>query len=661
MKREGCAFMRDNQHYRFRSGLLMTAILFIFIPCFSEGKDLIPRAIIFEAPEKLDPLISPDGKYISYLAPIDQAMNVWVRTVGMNDDRPLTNDTKRGIMKHAWARNSKYILFVQDKNGDQNWHLFATDLEKRKTTDLTPFSDVSVGFIADSAEMPNEILIVMNKENKIVQDVYKLNIVTADIELVQKNPGNVVSWVANNNLEILGAVTVLPNGGGTLMYRDNQDTIWTEFLSWDPDEKVKSLNLTADGKYWLLLHNINSDLMRLVKKNVKTLEETVIFEPKKADIDNVFVNTSTGYPIAAHEFYEEGHWQVLDKKYENDFNYLASLRAGNFYIQGTDNDTANWLIYSLAPGKPIYYYAYSHKEMKASFLFSHRSKLEKYDLPKLETVIIPARDGLKMVSYLIKPDNAELGKAPLLIYPPPSYRQRYFPTFNTILFWLANRGYAVLVVNHRGLQGFGKKFTNAGNREWGGKIIQDIEDAVNWAVKENLADPEKVGIFGHSMGGYVALASAAFSGIDFKACVSYSGPVNLLSFVKSVPPYETSFIYDLKMHVGDYEKDADFLKKISPFFNISAFRIPCFIAQGKYDIFIKAEEVSKFAKALNSRRIPVSYIEFGNEGHGYPERRENLLAFTAAVEKFLSVYLGGEVEPVNFKEKRILKDAMKIY
>ena len=653
--------MRGKQHYRFGSELLMTAVLLLFISVFSEGKDLIPRAIIFEAPDKIYPLISPDGKYISYLAPIDQVMNVWVRTIGMNDDRPLTNDTKRGINMHSWARNSKYILFVQDKNGDQNWHLFATDIEKRKTTDLTPFSDVSVGFIADSAEMPNEILIVMNKENKIVQDVYKLNIVNGNIELIQKNPGNVVYWVANNKLEILGAVTVLPNGGGTLMFRDNPDAIWKEFLSWDTDESVQSLNLTADGKYWIILHNINSDLMRLVKKNVKTLEETVLLEPKKADIDKVFVNNSTGYPIAANEFYEEGRWHVLDKKYENDFNYLASLGVGCFYIEGTDNKTVNWLIYYHSPGKPIYYYAYSHTEMKASFLFSHRSKLEKYDLPKLEPMIIPARDGLKMVCYLVRPDNAEMGKAPLLIYLPASYRQRYFSSFNTIPFWLANRGYAVLIVNHRGLQGFGKKFTNAGNREWGGKIIQDIEDAVDWAVGKKLADPEKIGIFGSSMGGYVALASAAFSETDFKACVSYSGPVNLLSFVKSPPPYETSFIYDLKMHVGDYEKDADFLKKISPFFNINAFKIPCFIVQGKNDIFIKAEEINKFAKALKSRRIPVTYIEFSDESHGYPERRENLHAFTAAVEKFLAVHLGGVVEPMNSKEKRILKDAIKIY
>jgi len=653
--------MRGNQHYRFGSGLLKTAVLLLFLSCFSDGKDLIPRAVIFEAPEKLYPLISPDGKYISYLAPIDQVMNVWVRTIGMNDDRPLTDDNKRGIQMHSWARNSKYILFVQDKNGDYNWHLFATDIEKRKTTDLTPFSGVSVWFVADSTEKPNEILIVMNKESKLIQDVYKLNIVNGNIELVQKNPGNVISWVANNRLEILGAVTVLPNGGGTLMFRDNPDAIWKEFLSWGPDENVKSLNLTADGKYWIILHNINSDLMRLVKKNVKTLEETVLLEPKKADIDKVFVNNSTGYPIAANEFYEEGRWHVLDKKYENDFNYLASLGVGCFYIEGTDNKAVKWLIYYHSPGKPIYYYAYSHTEMKASFLFSHRSKLEKYDLPKLEPVVIPARDGLKMVCYLVRPDNAEMGKAPLLIYPSPSYRQRYSPGFSTILFWLANRGYAVLVVNHRGLQGFGKKFTNAGNLEWGGKIIQDIEDAVDWAVGKKLADPEKIGIFGSSMGGYVALASAAFSETDFKACVSYSGPVNLLSFAKSVPPYETAFIYDLKIHVGDYEKDAGFLKKISPFFNINAFRTPCLILQGKHDIFINAEETYKFSKALKSKRIPVTYIEFSNEGHGYPERRENSHAFTAAVEKFLAVYLGGVVEPVNSKEKQILKDAIKIY
>lgn len=653
--------MRNKHLCCFQNGLLIAVLFLIFSSAFLQGKELIPRSLIFEAPEKLNPQISPDGKYISYLAPIDQVMNVWIRTIGINDDKPLTRDTKSGINMYKWTKNGKYILFIQDKNGDQNWHLFAIDIKKRKTRDLTPFSDVSVGFIADSLEKPDEILIVMNKENRLVQDVYKLNIVDGSISLIQKNPGNVVHWVTNSKLEILGAVTVMPNGGGALMYRENTDAVWKEFLSWNQDDNVRSLGMTADGRYWILLHNINSDLMRIVKKDLKTKEETVIYSPKKADTFDVMMDKETGYPIGALEVYDSSYWQALDKRYIKDFKYLNSFGERFYGIANTDREKDNWLIYSLEQGHPINYYLYNHKDIKLTFLFSHRSKLEKYDLPKMETVNIPTRDGLTMVSYITKPDNVDPAKAPLLIYPAPEYRTRYFPNFNTIHIWLANRGYTVLVVNYRGLHGFGKKFMNAGKYEWGGKVVQDIEDAVNWTIEKKLANPEKIGIMGNSIGGYVALASTAFSNINFNACISVSGPMNLLSFVKSAPAYANSFIVDLKMNIGDYETNSSFLKRISPFYNINSFKTPCFIVQGKHDIFVDSDEAYQFAKALKGKRIPVTYIEFANEDHGYPNRRENLNAFAAAAEKFLAEYLGGVVEPMSAKERRILKAAIKIY
>lgn len=644
---------------RNKTGLLSCIIIFA-VSCFSVGKDLIPRELLFEAPQKINPLISPNGKYLTYLAPIDQVLNLWIRTIGKNDDRPLTSDRASGINKYFWANNNKNILYLQ-KNGSNTVHLFSIDINNKKTVDLTPFSNVSVTAIINSTDKPDDLLIAMNKDDMVVQDLYKIKITNGDISLVQKNPGGVIDWAVDKNLQVLGAVSSLPNGGGTLMYRDSPNEMWRELLSWKSDEWVQSVNLTKDKKYWILSHNINSDMIRIVKKNVKTLEETVLLESPRNDLGSVLLSAETGYPIAALDFYDVARWKVLDKKYENDFKNIEKIDDTNYFFGNMEVGNDSWLVYYMKQGKPIHYYVYNRKEGKSTFLFSHRPKLEKYDLPKIEPVVIPTRDGLKLPSYIIRPDNAETDPAPMIVYPAPQYKNRFYMEFDTILIWLANRGYTVLVVNYRGLYGSGKTIMNSGKREWGGKIINDIEDAVDWAVKEKIADPERIGIFGHSMGGYVALAATAFSRINFKACVSYSGPVDLISFIKAIPPYALSFLNDVKQYVGDPEKDYSFLKSISPFYNINKIRTPCFIIQGKNDIFVEAGRTYKFAKALKSRRIPITYLELPDEGHGYPSNRDNLHAFTAAAEKFLSFNLGGTLEKVSSREKVILKKIMKIY
>lgn len=651
---------REREYFAFRYSTLIILII-LALSSIILADEMIPRSLLFEAPDKIMPQISPSGKYLSYLAPIDQVMNIWIRTIGKNDDYPLTKNDKVSISKYFWSKNENNILYLQDNKGDNKWHLWTIDLNKKKSTDLTPFSDVSVSVVADSEERPDEILIAMNKENRLIQDLYKLNITNGSISLIQKNPGNVMSWVANKNLDVLGAISSFPNGGGVLMYRDCPECDWREILTWQPEDYLESIGLTKDGKYWLLVHNVNSDVIKFVRKNVKTLEETVLYDSRRSDVTDIYLNSETGYPIAALEFYDEARWQVLDKKFESDFKNIEKKQDTNYFFENSDSSNNNWLLYYLIQGKTMQYYVYNRKEGKSTYLFSHRPRLDKYNLPKFEPVVITMRDGLKTLSYLIKAQNNEKGKAPLIIFPASHYKNRSYMEFDMIKLWLANRGYNVLVVNYRGLYGFGKKIVEMGKREWGGKIINDIEDAVDWAVKEKIADPDNIGIFGYSMGGYVALASSIFSRVDFKVCISVSGPMDLLSFIESIPSYAVLFKQDAQIYIGDPEKDRDMLKSISPFFNISKFNTPCLISQGKKDVFVNVSESYKFAKALKARRIPVNYIEFANEGHGYPSRRANLIAFAAAAEKFLAEYLGGKLESINSKEKKVLKDAIKIY
>jgi len=622
--------------------------------------DLIPRELLFGNPEKAQPKISPDGKFLAYLAPQDGVLNVWVRTIGKDDDRVVTMDKKRGIRGYGWTWDSQHILYIQDKDGDENWHIYTVDfLDKTaKARDMTPFKGVQAQFVGASKKVPDKLLISMNKENPRAHDVYLLDIKSGELTLDTKNPGNIMGWNANDKLEVLAGTAMNADGGSTILLRDNPKAEWKPFITHGPDDTAGILAFTDCGKYVYVEHNLNTNVVCLYKKNLKTGDEELIFKPEKTDVGRVFRDQDTHRPLAVRTNYLRGKWHLLDESLKPDFTAIRAIRDGDFNIVDRDKEDKTWIVSFMTDDGPVYYYAYDRKTRKATFLFTHRPELENVTLAKMKPVVIKSRDGLDLVSYLTLPAGVEPKGLPLVLFVHGGPWARDAWGYDPYHQWLSNRGYAVLAVNFRGSTGFGKSFLNAGNREWAGKMHDDLIDAVKWSIKKGFADKNKIAIMGGSYGGYATLVGATFTPDVFCCGVDIVGPSNIMTLIKSIPPYWAPLLSVFKHRLGDWEKNPEYIKSISPLFKVDKIKIPLLIGQGKNDPRVKVQEALQIVDAMKKNGKEVVYIEFPDEGHGFA-RPENRKAFNAAVEKFLADQLGGRSEPPSPEEKNLLKKVTK--
>lgn len=636
----------------FLSLLLITSIAVPFLR--AELPPLIPREILFGNPEKASPQLSPDGKFMAYLAPHNGVLNVWVKTVGKEDDRVVTDDRKRGIRAYTWAEDSRHILYIQDRDGDENWHLYSVDLlapkEATVIRDLTPFQGVQARVIGTHKEHPEEILVGINLRDRRLHDVYRINLQTGAVILDTKNPGDVLGWIYDHNFVIRGCQATLPDGGGEIRVRKDGNSEWQKLISWAPDDACNALTFSKDGKNLHLFHNINSDLTVLYKKEIETGKEEKIFEPKGADVYNVIIHPEEYYPQAVATNRFRIQWHILDNSIKEDFATISKLTDGDFFITNRSRDDKVWLVSFTKDTGPIHYYAYDRTVKKGTFLFTHQPKLEGLTLAPMKPVVIKARDGLELVAYLTLPVGIPAKNLPLVlnVHGGPWARDTW--GYRPEAQWLANRGYACLQVNFRGSAGFGKKFLNAGNREWAGKMHDDLIDAVNWAIKQGIADPKKIAIYGGSYGGYAALVGATFTPDVFCCAVDIVGPSNLVTLIKSIPPYWAPLLSTFKHRVGDPDKEKEFLESRSPLFKAHQIKIPLLIAQGANDPRVKMQESEQIVQAVRKAGKEVQYIVFPDEGHGFA-RPENRMKFYAAAESFLAKYLGGRAEPPKENEK----------
>jgi dipeptidyl aminopeptidase/acylaminoacyl peptidase len=622
--------------------------------------ELIPRKILFGNPERSSPQLSPDGKMLAYLAPDEGVMNVWVRTVGQNDDRVVTQDRKRGIRGYGWSWDSAFLFYIQDKDGDENWHLYRVDWRTKgsEAKDMTPFPGVQAQMIKASKQMPDKLLVGLNKDNPRAHDVYMLNVKTGELTLDTKNPGNIVGWDADDQLRVLGALVMNPDGGATIKVRDNPQAEWRDLLTHGPEDSANITDFAPDGKSVYLLHNIGTDLTCLYQRDLATGKDTLIFKPEKADVGGVFADQDTHRPLAVNVDYLRSEWHVLDDSIRADFADLAKVRRGDFFIASRDRDDKTWLVGYDTDNGPVCYYSYDRAAKKATFLFTNQPALEKLHLATMKPVVIKSRDGLDLVSYLTLPVDTEPKNLPMVLFVHGGPWGRDSWGYNPYPQWLSNRGYAVLQVNFRASAGFGKAFLNAGNHQWGAKMQDDLTDAVRWAVKEGIADKAKVAIMGGSYGGYATLAGAAFTPDVYCCGVDIVGPSNIDTLIKSVPPYWTPLLNLFRVRIGDWDKDPEYIKSISPLFKADQIKIPLLIGQGKNDPRVNVKESLQIVEAIKKNGKPVTYIEFPDEGHGFA-RPENRMAFNAATEKFLAEYLGGRVEPPSAEEKALLEQVTK--
>lgn len=610
--------------------------------------ELIPRKVLLGNPVKTSPQISPDGTRMAYLAPVNDVLNVWVGTIGSEDYAPVTKDTERGIRFYFWARDNKHILYIQDVGGNENWRLYATNLETRETRDLTPFEAVQTQVIDLDKHFPNELIIGMNKDNPKVHDVYHLDLTSGELAQVARNPGNVAAWVTDTNFKVRAALAMTPDGGRALLLRDDEQSDWRTILTWNPDDAENSfpVSFTQDGQSMYLVDARNSNAGRLVKMDLATGETSVIAEDAQYDVSNVLVNPDN-YTIQAVAFNRDRvEWIVLDESIKLDFDTLREISRGNFAVTSRDNTDRTWIISFSRDDGPVAFYAYDRQTRKVAFLFDNQPDLNKYTLATMEPISFTSRDGLTIHGYLTLPPKTEGKNLPLVlnVHGGPQARDNW--GYNPEAQWLANRGYACLQVNYRGSTGYGKEFLSAGDREWGGKMHDDLVDAVQWAIKQGIADPQKVAIYGGSYGGYAALVGATFTPDLFCCAVDIVGPSNLITLLRSVPPYWSALLVSLYKRVGNPDTDEEFLNSRSPLFKVDQIKIPMLIAQGANDPRVKQAESEQIVEAMKKRGIDYEYMLFPDEGHGFA-KPENRLKFYAAAEKFLAKHLGGRFEENN--------------
>lgn len=634
----------------FRVMVLLGISTVLVLPMASvrgELPPLIPRKILFGNPVKAAAQISPDGKLLAYIAPDDKdVLQVWVQTIGKEDARKLTADKKRGIRIFQWTYAPSTLLYQQDNDGDENYHIYSVNLDTNVVRDLTPFQGVRAEVTDLDRHFPNELLAGMNLTDRRVFDVYRIDLTTGAVVLDTKNPGDVIGWETDPKFRIRGAQAPTPDGGMELRYRDDDKSEWKKLLKWGPDDMDGGVvAFTKDGQSLWMRTSEGRDTLSLVKRDIKTGKEQLIASNPGADVGGIIFNPIT-YEVEAVAFNRERvQWTAIDPKIKDDLEALKKGAPGEFSVVSRDRDLKTWVVAYSSDVRTTDYYLYDRPTKKLTFLFNVQPALAKFEMAAMKPVVIKSRDGLELVSYLTLPVGIEQKKLPfvLMVHGGPWARDAW--GFNGQAQWLANRGYGVLSVNYRGSTGFGKKFLHAGDREWAGKMHDDLVDAVQWLVKEGYADPKRVAIYGGSYGGYAALVGATFTPDLFACAIDVVGPSNLITLLKSVPPYWEPMKKLFAMRVGDLEKEEEFLKSRSPLFKADQIKIPLLIAQGANDPRVKQAEAEQIVAAVKKAGKPVEYLLFPDEGHGFA-RPENRLKFYAAAEVFLAKHLGGgRVEP----------------
>ena len=617
---------------------------------------LIERAKLFGNPARAQGRISPDGKWLAWIAPKDGVMNIWVAPVAdPAKARALTAEKVRPIRAYYWAPDSASILFINDKGGDENFLLYGVDVATGAQKSLTPFEKTRAQVLGVSRSVKDRILVGLNNRDPRWHDVYSLDLKTGKLSLVMPGDG-FGGFDIDEQLRVRTAYKPTPEGGYELYSVENGKVAQTpaETVSFEDSGSFQGVGFTVDGatRYWV--DPRNRDTAVLVAEDVKSGARTVLGESPKADIESAMVNPQTGKLDAYAVNYLTNEWTALDPAVKGDLDFLKANLKGDIVVTSRTDADDLWTVAVDPVTAPSALYLYDRKAKTLTKLYVTRPELEGAPLAAMHPVEIKARDGLVQPSYLTLPPGSDSdgdGKPDkpvplvLLVHGGPWARDAY--GFNSMHQWLANRGYAVLSPNFRSSTGFGKAFTNAGNLQWGAKMHDDLLDAVDWAVKAGITTKDKVAIMGGSYGGYATLAGLAFTPDEFACGVDIVGPSNLNTLLASVPAYWEAGRRQMYRRMGDpgTPEGAALLKERSPLSKADQIKKPLLIGQGANDPRVNQAESDQIVKALQAKNIPVTYVLFPDEGHGFA-RPENSIAFYAVSEQFLERCLGGRAEPI---------------
>ncbi|PIS00466.1 MAG: S9 family peptidase [Chlamydiae bacterium CG10_big_fil_rev_8_21_14_0_10_35_9] len=612
---------------------------------------LIPRKEIFGNPEYANPQVSPNGKLLAYLAPNEQGVsNIWVRTIGKKDDKVVTNDQNRGIRDFQWQYDNQHLIYLKDIGGDENWHLFQVNTVTERVRDLTPFEKARAEIIAYEPSKPNHMLIGLNKRDRRFHDAYLLNLEDGEIALIEENPGNIVQYAADRNLQLRAILLSKRDGGYTVRTREKENTPFTDLIEWDIDDQRNNIiGFSQDNQTLFMNTSKDSNTKRLLQVHINTKKPIILFENPSYDLKEVFFQPVT-YKTQAVNFYGKYQgWSFLDNEFEKDFTYLKKQLPGNISIINRDLNDTIWVVGNSRDISSPKYFLFERSSHKLSHLFDARPKLNTYKLSKMRPFSFKARDGMTIYGYYsLPPVKKTKFPAVMLVKGGPWTQDKW--DFKPMVQWLTNRGYAVIQVNYRGSTGFGKQYTSASKKQWGAKMHDDLIDAKKWAVEQKIIDPNKIAIVGGSYGGYSALVGLTFTPEEFCCGVSYVGPSNLVTLLKTIPPYWYALKAAMVRYIGDPDSEQELLRARSPLFKVDQITKPLLIAQGANDPRVVQAESDQIVKAMRNRNMDVEYLLFPDEGHGFV-KPDNRIKVFAATEKFLQEYLGGRMEKVDQDEE----------
>ena len=622
--------------------ILAGLLMFSSISLFAQQSEvpLIPMKDFFRNADQRSYQISPDGDYLSFMQPVNSRMNVFVQKIGEEKVTQVTFATERDIAGYFWKGNNR-IIYVQDTKGDENFRLFAVDRDGKNQKDLTPFDKVRAGIVDDLEDIPDEMLIQMNKENPQVFDVYRINVNTGDMTVVGQNPGNITGWVTDHNGKLRIALTT--DGVNTsILYRDSEDQEFKQLITTSFKETLAPLFFTFDNKNLYMASNIGRDKAAIVEYDIANNKEikTLYTNP---DYDVYGLNYSRKRKALTYISYTgwKQEYHFLDTESKTIYEDLTTKLPGKQIAITARNRNEDKLLIRTYSDKSLgayYFYDVITKEIKK--LTDVSPWLNEDFMADQKPITYKTRDGLTIHGYLTLPQGVDPKNLPVVINPHGGPWARDSWGFNPEVQFLANRGYAVLQMNFRGSTGYGRDFWEKSFKQWGKTMQDDISDGVKWLIKEGIADPKRIGIYGGSYGGYATLAGLAFSPELYACGVDYVGVSNLFTFQKSIPPYWEPFKEMIYEMVGHPQKDSLLLRDASPVFHVENIKAPLLIAQGLNDPRVNKDESDQMVEALKKNGIDVPYMVKDNEGHGF-RNEENRFDFYGAMEQFFFKYLGG--------------------
>lgn len=621
---------------------------------------LIDREVFFGNPEIIGAQLSPDGKFMSFIKPLNDVLNIWVKDMNAPFDqaRPLTAATLRPIRNYFWSRDGKYILYVQDKGGDENFNIYAVapgdkpaeGSEVPLNRDLTNLTGVRVMIFSVPQTEPDILYIGLNDRDPSWHDLYKMKISTGERTLMRQNSAEdrITGWVFDWNDKLRMGNRTNTDGSNELLRVDNDALVPIYKTSIFETAYPVGFDKNNDKVYLVTNKGDDVDLSRLVLFDPVTLKETPVeSDPmKRVDIDNVKFSEVTHEIL--YTSYEDEKYRVYfkDKSYEDDYNLIKKELPGQeVYFGSSTKDERYWMISASSDVNPGSAYLYDRTTNKLSFQYTPRPDIPVKDMAPMKPITYKSSDGMEIPAYLTLPKGVEAKNLPLVVFPHGGPWARSSWGFNGYAQFLANRGYAVLDPNFRSSTGYGKKFVDAGNNEWGQKMQDDLTWGVKYLVDQGIVDPKRVGIMGGSYGGYATLAGLAFTPEVYACGVSIVGPSNLFTLLQSIPPYWEAgrVVFHTRMGNPNTPEGKEQLAKQSPLNSADKIIAPLMVIQGANDPRVNKHESDQIVVALRDRGFPVEYIVAPDEGHGFANPINNL-AMNAAAEKFLAMYLGGRYQ-----------------